>query len=144
MLFDLANTIAAMTTTLTPGAAVTAAVNGAGVTSSDGHSITHVIQFGASGDTLSGSVYFDVTLQDSPDGSTWTDVTDNDYVVGGTVAAGGIWATVNDPAEDDQVYFIGYRGPQPYSRIQIEKTGTHSNGTVIGAIAIKGDARKVA
>lgn len=133
-------TAAAILTALLP-AVRTAAADGATIDLAGYHGCTFGVHLGAPGDTLSGSVYFDFTIQHSDDGSAWSDITDNEYVIGATVAAGGIWRTVDADAEASQVYTIGYRGPKRYVRIQLEKTGTHSNGTPIGAVAYLGPKR---
>jgi len=104
-------------------------------------STQHVLNVGESGDTWSGSHKTDVTLQDSPDDSTWTDVTDNTRVNGGTVAAGGIWATFDAEAEDNAQVSIEYIGPQQFSRLQLERTGNHSSGTPMSSTAFNFNPR---
>ena len=39
-------------------------------------------------------------------------------------------------AEDDASYAIGYNGAKRYVRVACTKTGTHTNGTPIGAVGI--------
>lgn len=95
-----------------------------------------IIAMGESGDTLSGSVYWSLSIQDSPDDSTWTAVTASDRVSFADVAAGGIYAVIDAAAEDDASFPIGYTGPERYVRVLATKTGTHSNGTPIGAVAV--------
>lgn len=120
----------------------TADVNGAGVDRQGYDSVLHIVNVGESGDTLSGSVYMDLILQDSPDNSTWTDVTDANYINGAfTDSANGIFATIDDAAEDDAVHKIGYRGPERYSRVVYDITGTHTNGTPMSMTAIRGNAQ---
>lgn len=111
-------------------------------------SVEHIVMLGATGDTLSGSVYIDLVLQDSDDGSTWGDVTAaNDVIVGGDGVstapdANGIFATIDDNAEDDRHFRIGYRGGKRYSRVQIDLTGTHTNGIEAACLAVLGDAHQ--
>ena len=117
---------------------ITSDTNCTGIDRAGFESVTHIVNVGESGDTLSSSVYWDFVLQESDDDSTYTDVTDNDDVVGATVAAGGIFATIDAAAEDDTVLSIGYVGSKRYSRIQIDATGTHTNGTPMAVTGVKG------
>jgi hypothetical protein len=100
--------------------------------------------FGDSGDTLSGSVYFEVKLEHSDDNDTFTAVTESNYVLlpeGGIAAApaaGGVIATIDAPAEDQVVVAVGYVGPKRYVRLFIDTTGTHTNGTPITTLALLG------
>lgn len=95
-----------------------------------------VFEVGASGDTLSGSVYLDLILQESADGSTgWAapaaaDVENNSV-------------RIDDPAEDSVVVKVGYKGEKRYIRAFVDTTGTHTNGTPIGACVVLGRARHV-
>jgi len=95
-----------------------------------------IVAVGESGDTLSSTVLWSLSIQDSPDDSTWTAVTDNSRVSFADVAAGGIYAVIDAAAEDDASYPIGYTGPERYVRVLATKTGTHSNGTPIGVVAV--------
>lgn len=96
---------------------------------------------GDSGDTLSGSVFFELILQhgDESDGSDAAAVADTDVILdsGGSIAS-GVFATIDAPAEDSLDFNIGYVGTKRYVRVRIDATGTHSNGTPIGVIALKG------
>ena len=99
---------------------------------------------GAEGDTLSGSVYFEISLEHSDDNSTFTDVTQSD-ITNGTIASGGIWLKLDgtaggDPDTTGLVTQVGYIGGKRYIRGVIAKTGTHSTGTPIGLMVVKGDA----
>ena len=109
-------------------------------------SILHIVQFGAEGDTLSGSVYMDLILEDSPNDSDWTVVTSADDVninsgsYDGVVTnpdSNGIFATINTSAEADKVYAIGYRGTERYSRVRNDLTGSHTNGTPTAMMALR-------
>lgn len=91
-----------------------------------------VLNMGNSSDTLSGSVYWTLILQDSPDDSAWTAVTSNTSVTYGTVnTSTGVYATIDDPAEDSTLFKIGYVGPQRYVRVAITATGSMSSGTIM-------------
>lgn len=96
---------------------------------------------GASGDTLSGSVYVELEVEESDDGVTYTDVADADLV---NVVAGtndGTFAKVDDPAEDDAVYHTAYIGAKRYIRVVANLTGTHTNGIPVGVLVNRGHGR---
>lgn len=101
-----------------------------------------VATVGVSGDTLSGSVFIELEVEDSPDNSVWTDVPNanlKNFVTGTNV---GTFAVVDDAAEDDAVYICEYRGNQRYVRAVINLTGTHTLGTPIGIVAVQGHAHQ--
>lgn len=142
MNFDLANNTA-VALSYKP-TVTTAAANGTGVDLQGYKSATLVAFIGAEGDTLSGSVYFEISLEHSDDNSTFTDVTQSD-ITNGTIASGGIWlkldgTTGGDPDTTGLVTQVGYIGGKRYIRGVIAKTGTHSTGTPIGLMVVKGDA----
>tara|TARA_A100001201_G_scaffold19154_1_gene21515 strand:- start:966 stop:1433 length:468 start_codon:yes stop_codon:yes gene_type:complete len=142
MNFDLANNTA-VALSYKP-TVTTAAANGTGVDLQGYKSATLVAFIGAEGDTLSGSVYFEISLEHSDDNSTFTDVTQSD-ITNGTIASGGIWlkldgTTGGDPDTTGLVTQVGYIGGKRYIRGVIAKTGTHSTGTPIGLMVIKGNA----
>jgi len=97
-----------------------------------------VIPVGATGDTLSGSIFFEFTLSHSDDDSTYTTVTSNNDITGGTLSATNAFLKLDANGEATNVYGIGYVGGKQYLKVVCTKTGTHSNGTVIGADFIKG------
>lgn len=142
MNFDLANNTA-VALSYKP-TVTTAAANGTGVDLQGYKSATLVAFIGAEGDTLSGSVYFEISLEHSDDNSTYTDVTQSD-ITNGTIASGGIWLKLDgtsggDPDTTGLVTQVGYIGGKRYIRGVIAKTGTHSTGTPIGLMVIKGNA----
>ena len=124
-------------------------VNGDDVFVGDAESVTLCVDVGVSGDTLSGSVYFQLKLEAAADDGTgspdtYAAVTDADDVYSTadtplTVDANGVFATINDPAEDDTQYIIEYNGKgsgkKAWVRVVIDKTGTHTNGTPMSASA---------
>jgi len=123
----------------------TAAANGTGVDRQGYESATVLVDVGAEGDTLSGSVYFEVSLEESDDDSTYTDVAQAG-IVDGTIAAGGIFlnldgTTGGNPDSAGGIFRVGYVGNSRYIRVVLAKTGTHSNGTPLGAMVVKGHAR---
>ena len=96
-----------------------------------------IVPVGASGDTLSSTVLWNFKLSHSDDDSTYTDVTSNTDVTGGTLT-GSSWLKLDAPADASNVYGIGYVGGKRYLKCTAVKTGTHSNGTIIGIDFIKG------
>ena len=123
----------------------TAAGNGTGVDLQGYESATVLVDVGAEGDTLSGSVYFEVSLEHSDDNSTYSDCAQAD-IIDGTIAAGGIFlkldgTTGGNPDTAGGIFRIGYVGGKRYVRVVLAKTGTHSNGTPLGAMIVRGHAR---
>lgn len=118
----------------------TADGNGNGIDTRGFDSVMLAAAVGISGDTLSGTVMIELEVEESDDDSIYTDVADDDLLnfVAGT--NGGTFAVVDDAAEDDAVYLTGYRGSKRYVRVVVNVTGTHTNGTPIGAVAILGHA----
>ncbi len=91
---------------------------------------TAIVDVGAEGDTLSSSIYFEISLEHSDDDSTYTDCVQAD-VINGTIAAGGIWlkldgTTGGDPDTAGGDWQIGYVGGKRYLRLVLAKAGTHS------------------
>lgn len=99
---------------------------------------------GISGDTLSGSVKYDIKIEESDtdvDGN-YVAITDAARVVTGLCparvtapAAGGIIATVDDAAEDPAHFRIGIIPSKKYVRMWLDTTGTHTNGFPATVIA---------
>ena len=146
MNYDLANNTA-VALSYKP-TVTTAAANGTGVDLQGYKSATLVAYIGAEGDTLSGSVYFEISIEHSDDNSDWSDCAQAD-ITNGTIAAGGIWLKVDgtgtagtsgNPDSTGTVTQVGYIGGKRYVRGVIAKTGTHSTGTPIGLLVVKGDA----
>lgn len=93
------------------------------------------VNVGNSGDTLSGSVYMEIEMQESTDNSTFTAVADAD--VDSTVTANntGTLALIDAPTEDTLIVKGQYLGTKRYVRIAIVRTGNHANGTPMGVAA---------
>lgn len=104
--------------------------NGTGVDLKGYDAATACFGFGASGDTLSGSVKIQCVLQDSDDNSAFTDAAAADVI--------GTQALVDDPAEDSTIYRVGYVGSKRYIRTKFDFTGTHSNGIECFGFVIRG------
>lgn len=144
---DLSNSIS---TALSHKVAVTtAASNGTGVDLQGYESATVVVSAGAEGDTLAANLNFQIGLEHSDDDSTYTDCVQAD-IVDGTIAADGVFLIIDgtgtagtggNPDTGGMTYRVGYRGGKRYIRTTIAKTGTHSTGTPLGTMVIKGNAR---
>jgi len=133
---DLYNNVKEVTTKL--AAVFTATENFVSVDHTNFNGVDQVINVGQSGDTLSGSVYIELILEDSDDNSVWTPVTDNDCVLGPQVDSNGVFDLIDDAAEDEKTISIGYRGIKRYSRVVAQFTGTHTNGTPLAGVAVLG------
>ena len=123
----------------------TAAANGTGVDLQGYERATVLVDVGAEGDTLSSSVHFEISLEESDDDSTYTDVAQAD-IVDGTIDSGGIFLKLDgtaggNPDTAGEIFRVGYRGGKRYIRVVLAKTGTHSNGTPLGAFIVKSHAR---
>ena len=123
-------------------ATITADTNGTSVDMQGYKSCAFYAVVGNSGDTLSSSVKIELEIEDSPDDSTWTDAADADIRADGTTAVTGTntgtFALIDAPAEDSTVFVGEYTGNERYVRPVINVTGTHTNGTPIGIIAVRG------
>tara|TARA_R110000796_G_scaffold27008_4_gene74637 strand:+ start:3239 stop:3682 length:444 start_codon:yes stop_codon:yes gene_type:complete len=120
---------------------VTADANSASVDLDGYESLCLLVNVGESGDTLSGSVYIELEVEESVDDSTWTDVADADltnYLAG---TNDGTFALVDAAAEDDARFIVGYKGTKQYVRVVINVTGTHTNGTPIAVTGVLGTPR---
>ena len=140
---DLSNNISPAVSL--PAAVRTAAANGTGVDLQGYESATVLVDVGAEGDTLSSSVHFEVSLEESDDNSTFTDVAQAS-IIDGTIASGGIFLKLDgtaggNPDTTGGIFRVGYVGNKRYIRVVIAKTGTHSTGTPIGAMVVRGSAR---
>ena len=140
---DLSNNISPAVSL--PVAVRTAAANGTGVDLQGYESATILVDVGAEGDTLSSSVHFEVSLEESDDNSTFTDVAQAG-IIDGTISSGGIFlkldgTTGGDPDSTGGIFRVGYVGGKRYIRVVLAKTGTHSNGTPLGAMVVRGHAR---
>lgn len=101
-------------------------------------SVTHVVNVGAPGITFSASNKVELILEDSDDNSTFSAVTANTSVTGGTVDGSGIFQLIDADGDCNAVYAIGYVGGKRYSRVKIDFSGTHGTGTIFGVVGVKG------
>jgi len=89
-----------------------------------------LILVGAEGSTLSGSNYWTWKLEHADDDGTgvagsYSSVATAD--VQGVTPVSGIVVTVDDPAEDNAIYKIGYVGGKRFIKITTAETGTGPN-----------------
>ena len=112
--------------------ALSTAVNQAGFTD-----VTALVAVGESGDTLSGTVYIELEMQESDDDSTYTACADADITNSTAGTNTGTFALIDAAAEDDAVYTSKYLGSKQYVKVNINVTGTHTNGTPIGVLAVQ-------
>jgi hypothetical protein len=96
------------------------------------NSASVMFAIGLSGDTLSGSVFWTLKLQHSDDDSVYTDVTVGDLLNSSATVV------VNSASLDETVYSFGYNGNKRYLKGVATPTGTHSVGTPIGILAMRG------
>ena len=98
------------------------------------NSASVVFAIGTAGDTLSGSIYWTLKLQHCDDNSTYVDVAAAD--VNEAVTS----IVVNSLSLDETAYNIGYIGSKRYVKGIATATGTHTNGTPLGIVALRGTA----
>ena len=92
------------------------------------------VLFGESADTLCAACCWNCKLQESDaSGSGYADVAAAD-VIG---AASDAFGAVDDAADDDAIYSLGYKGTKAYVKVVVTKTGTHASGTPIAIVAVK-------
>lgn len=96
------------------------------------NSVTVVFAIGQSGDTLSGSLFWTLKLQHSDDDSVYTDIATADTYSLLTVV-------VDSSTKDKMAYSFGYMGGKRYLKAVATPTGTHTNGTPIGIVALRGN-----
>lgn len=105
---------------------------GVGVDCRGYHKVLMVAQQGISGDTLSGSVKWDILFEESDDNSTFTTIPDADLI-------GGYGKhTIDAAAEDPTLVVREYTGGHRYVRISWDASGTHTNGTPIAGFVALG------
>jgi hypothetical protein len=93
---------------------------------------------GTTTETLDGSNYWEVRVEESDDNSTFTAAPNADLsnYVTGTQAVAGTFALIDAAAEDDLTYSTHYHGSKRYVRVTCDETGT--GGIAIGILAIIG------
>lgn len=134
---DIAQAIAAQTVTSGGGAVNSGDIDLQGC---NGAAIT--VNFGANGgDTLNGTNYFTVTVEHADDDGTGAAgayaACDSTDIIGATPSS-GVVITVDDAAEDEASYKVGYVGDKRFVKVTITPNGTLTNGNPISADVIKG------
>ncbi len=122
---------------------VTADFNSASVDTKDLGSCFFSVNVGLSGDTLSGSVKIELEVEKSTDDSVWVDCADVDIRTAVTGTNTGTFAVIDDAAEDETLVNVEVAkavfGTHQFFRVVANLTGTHTNGTPIGILAIQGE-----
>lgn len=115
--------------------ASTTDINCTGVDGKGYASVIHQVILGDSADTLSGSVMVELELEESDDDSSYTDCANTALENPTTGGAGhvtgtntGTFAVVDAPSEDSLAFAVRYTGTKRYSRVVVNKTGTHTTG----------------
>jgi len=119
----------------------TADVNGASIDRKDHDGALFIAAVGASGDTLSGSVYLEIELEHCDDNSTWVDCDNSDLSSSVTGNNTGTAAKIDAADEDDLVYTVAYMGIKRYVRPVLNVTGTHSSGIPVSVVCQQNRAR---
>jgi hypothetical protein len=91
---------------------------------------------GNSGDTLSGSLTIEPIIEESD--------TDSNYTV--TAAAnlkGDSMAIIDAPTSDTKVIAVAYMGSKRYIKPRLDTVGTHTVGTPIAIVVLRGHPYKV-
>lgn len=129
---------------LLSSAARTADANSTGMDLQDCDDAVLLFHIGAAGDTLSGSVYIELEVEESDDNSAWNDAANADLTnyVTGTTNTGTTQKLIAN-ASAAQTYAVGYRGSKRYIRGVVNVTGTHSNGTPVGVTGLRGSTRQM-
>lgn len=102
---------------------ISADTDGATISLQDGQSALIIASIGlATG--VDGSNFFELEVEESVNGTDWTDVANADlstYVTGTNV---GTFAKIDHVDEDNMIYTTDYIGGKPYIRIVSNETGT--------------------
>lgn len=122
-------------------AVINSDTNGASVDTKGFEEVQFIAVVGESADTLNGTNFIELEVEESADDSTFTDVANagvKDYVTGTNT---GTFAKIDDAAEDDAVYTCSVISTKRYLRPVLNFSGTHSTGTPIGVIAVLSGAK---
>lgn len=91
-----------------------------------------IFSIGLAADTLSGSVYWTLKLQHSDDDISYADVAITD------LNSPSLTVVVNSAVTDKNAYSFGYQGAKRYLKAVATPTGTHTLGTPIAIVAVRG------
>jgi hypothetical protein len=100
------------------------------------------VTVGSTGDAHSGSLKTDLIVEhsDTTTDGDFADAADEDIINPLSGATTAHFATIDADNEDDRVYITAYRGNKRYVRVELDRTGNHSTGTIYGITAIRGRA----
>ncbi len=118
--------------------------NSAALDLQDADDAVLLFYLGDSADTLSGTNKIELEVEESDDNSSWSDVANADLTNYVTATNPGTAALIDAPAEDQVVVAVGYRGSKRYVRGVLNFSGTHSTGTPIGVLGLRGRNRQQA
>lgn len=121
-------------------ATLTADTNGSAIDLQGYDDVCLTVNVGVAGDTLSGSVKWEFEVQHGDQSTVLSACADTDLTKAVTGTNTGTFAVVDSLTEDETTYQTGYIGNKRYVRVVVNATGTHTNGTPIGATAILGRA----
>ena len=96
------------------------------------NSLNMLVSLGQAGDTLSVSLYWTLKITHSNDDVTYTDT------VAADLSSPNVTVAVNATTLDKTTYAFGYVGGKRYVKAVATPTGSHSVGTPIGMIALRG------
>lgn len=135
---DLFNNI--KTTQVLVNAVATGTVTSSAIDLQGFDSAAVLFDVGNSGDTLSGSLYWTLSLTESDSsGSGYTTVAAADIQVqGGTFGTDNTFV-IDAPLEDSLLVKFGYLGSKRYLKAVATAMGSHSTGTPIGIISVLGN-----
>lgn len=103
-------------------------------------SVTFYVAVGSSGDTLSGSLWLDATIEESAtSGGSYTAAAAAD-IISSDATVVNTFAVVDAPADIDTVYALGYKGSLGFAKVAIDVTGTMTNGIVLAIWCVLSNA----
>lgn len=114
----------------------TTSVNSASADLDEYNSATVCFYVGDSSDTLSGTLYWTLTIEECDDNATWVAVADAEITNRATNSV-----VINAPGEDNLIEKIGYKGNARYVRGVATLTGALTYGMPIAIWATVGNKR---
>jgi len=135
---DIHNSLKAVQT-LDP-APSTATRYGAPVDGKGFQAVEHLVLIGVAGEELSEECSIACVLEASEDGHSWAPVTSAHDVLGPPPDEAGIFARIENNADDLSICRTGYAGPARFTRVGVLFNGTHEEVTPVAALALLGAA----
>lgn len=93
---------------------------------------------GAGGITFSGTNKIELIVTHSDDDSDYEAVADGDVLGVASVGSGGVVKSITSAHASAALYRLGYVGGKKYIKVQVALGGTHSTGTALAAMVVKG------